>query len=93
MICLICSGFRIRIISEDVAPSSSTIAPVVLRRVLRSSSLTSDPLGAGGSGVVVLGTLSSIKARSSPSASDERSRFSARGSMSFSFWVSVLSVC
>ena len=47
----------------------------------------------GGSGVVGLGALSSVKALSSPSPSVERSRFSARGSMSFSLLVSVVSVC
>ena len=79
--------------SEDVAPPWSAIAAIVFRSVLTTSSVSSDPIGDGGSGVVGLGALSSVKARSSPSPSDERSRFSARGSMSFSLLVSVLSVC
>ena len=65
----------------------------MFRRVLPGSSVSSDPIGDGGSGVVGIGALSSIKALSSPSVRDERSRFSARGSMSFSLLVSVLSVC
>jgi len=83
MIFLICSGFRIGVVSEEVAPLCSAGAAIVFRRVLRCSSVCSDPLDDGGSGGVVLGTLSSVKALSSPSSSDERSRFSARGSMSF----------
>jgi len=79
--------------SEDVAPACSAIAAIVFRRVLPGSSLSSDPIGDGGSGVVGLGALSSVKALSSPSPSDDRSRFSARGSMSFSLLVSVLSLC
>jgi len=93
MICLICSGFRIGVVSEDVAPPCSAVVTIVCGRVLPCSSVSSDPLGDGGSGVVGLGAVSSIKALSSPSSSDERSRFSARGSMSFSLLVSVLSVC
>ena len=93
MICLICSGFRIGVVSEDVAPPDSAVAAIVDRRVLPGSSVASDPLGEGGSGVVGLGALFSVKAVSSPSPSDERSRFSARGSMSFSLLVSLLSVC
>ena len=62
-------------------------------RVLPRSSISSDPIGDGGSGEVGLGALSSVKTLSSPSASDERSRFSARGSMLFSLLVSVFSVC
>jgi len=58
-----------------------------------SSSVSSDPLGDGGSGVVGLGALSSIKALSSPSPRDNRLRFSAKGSMSFSLFVLILSVC
>ena len=45
------------------------------------------------SGVVGLGTLSSVKAVSNPSPGDESSRFSARGSMSFWLLVSVLYIC
>ena len=66
---------------------------MVFRLVLPGSSVSSDPIGDGGSGVVGLGALSSVKALSSASVSDERSRCSARGSMSFSLLVSVLSVC
>ena len=65
----------------------------MFRRVLPGSSVSSESIGDGGSGVVGLGALSSVKALSSPSPSDDRSRFSARGSMSFSLLVSVLSVC
>jgi len=93
MICLICSGFRIGVVSEDVAPPCSVVAAIVFCLVLPCSSVSSDPLGDGGSGVVGLAPLSSVNALSSPSSSDERSRFSARGSMSFSLLVSLLSVC
>ena len=62
-------------------------------RVLPCSSVSSNPLGDGGSGVVGLGALSSIKALSSSSPSNERSRFAARGSKLFLLWVSALSVC
>ena len=70
--------------SEEVAPPCSVVAAIVFRPVLPCSSVSSDPIGDGGSGVVGLGALSSINALSSPSPSDERSRFSARVSMSFS---------
>jgi len=94
MICLICSSIRIGVVPADVAPSCSVVAAIVFRRVLPgSSSVSSNPIGDGGSGVVGLGALSSVKALSSPSSSDDRSKFSAKGSMSFSFLVSVLSVC
>ena len=93
MICLISFGFRIRLVSEDVAPPCSALAAILFRRVLPCSSVSSDPLGDGGSGVVGLVALFSVKALSSPSPSDERSRFSASGSMSFSLLVSVLSAC
>ena len=65
----------------------------MFRRVLPGSSVSSDPIGDGGSGVIGLGALSSVKALSSPSPRHERWRFSARGSMLFSLLVSVLSVC
>jgi len=93
MICLICSGLRIGVVSEYVAPPCSAVAAIVFRRVLPGSSISSDPIGDGGSGVVGVGALSSVNALSSPSPSDDRSRFSARGSMSFSLLVSVLSFC
>jgi len=93
IICLICSGYRIGVVSEEVAPPCSVVAAIVFRRVLPCSSVASDPLGDGGSGVVGLGALSSVNALSSPSPSNARSRFSARGSMSFSLLVSVLSPC
>jgi len=93
MICLICSGFKIGVASEEDAPSCSAVVAIVFRRVLPCSSVSSDPIGDGGSGVVGLGALSCVKALSSPSPSDERSRFSARGSMASSLLVSVLSVC
>jgi len=93
MICLICSGLRIGVVSEDVAPPCSPVAAIVFRRVLPGSSVSSDPISDGASGVVGLGALSSAKALSSPSPGDERSRFSASESMSFSFLASVLSVC
>jgi len=90
---LICSGLRIGVVSEDLVPPCSAVAAIVFRRVLPGSSVSSDPIGDGGSGVLGLGALSSVKALSSPSSSDDRSRFSTRGSMSFSLVVSVLSVC
>jgi len=93
MICLIGSELRIRVASEDVAPPCSAVAAIVFRRVLPGFSVSSDPIGDDGFGVVGLGALSSVKALSSPSPSDNRWRFSARGSMSFSLLVSVLSVC
>ena len=77
--------------SEDVVPPCSAVAAIVFRRVLPGSSVSSDPVGDGGSGVVGLGALSSVKALSSPSPSKDRSRFSASGSMLFSLLVSVLS--
>ena len=93
MICLICSGLRIGVVSEDVAPSCSAVAPIVFRRVLRCSCVSSDPLDEGVSGVIGLGAVSSVKTLSSPSPSDERSRFSAKGLIMFSLLVSVLAVC
>ena len=93
MICLIYSWFRFGVVSEDVTPPCSVVAAIVFRRVLPCSSVSSDPLGDGGSGVVGLGALSSVKALSSPSPTDDRARLSPRGSMSFSLLVSVLSVC
>jgi len=93
MICLICSRLRIGVVSQDVDPPCSAVAAIVFRRVLPCSYVSFDPIGDGSSGVVGLGALSSVKALSSPSPSDERSRFSARGSMSFSLLVSILSVC
>jgi len=93
MICLICSGLRIGVVSKEVAPPCSAVAAIMFHHVLPCSSVSSDPLSDGGYGVVGLGALSSIKALSSASPSDERSRFSARGSMSFSLLVSLVSVC
>jgi len=93
MICLISSGLRIRVVSEDVVPPCSAVAAIVFRRVLPGSSVSSVPIGDCGSGVVGHGALSSVKGLSSSSPSDERWRFSARGSISFSLLVSVLSVC
>jgi len=81
------------VVSEDVAPPCSAIAAIVFRRVRPGSSVSSEPIGDGGSRVVGLGALSSIKALASPSPSVDRSRFPARRSMSFSLLVSVLSVC
>ena len=79
--------------SEEDALPCSAVAAIVFLRVLPCSSVSSDPIGDGGSGVVGLGALSTVKASSSPSSSDERARYSARESMSFSLLVSVLSVC
>jgi len=93
MICLICSGCRIGLVPKDIAPRCSAVAAIVFRRGLSGSSVSSDTLGDSGSGVVGRGALSSVKALSSPSPIDDRSGFSARGSMSFSLWVSILSVC
>ena len=72
MICLIRSGFRIGVVSEEVAPPASAVAAMVFRRVLPCSSVSSDPLGDGGSGVIGLAALCSVKALSSPSPSDEK---------------------
>jgi len=72
MLCLICSWFRIGIVSEEVVPPCSAVAAIVFHRVLPCSSVSSDPLGDGGSGVVGLGALSSVKALSGPSPSDEK---------------------
>jgi len=93
MICLICSGFRIGAVPEDLASSCAAVAALVFLRVLPCSSVSSDPIDDDGSGDVGLGVRSSVKALSSPSPSDERSRFSANGSMLFSSLVSGLSVC
>ena len=93
IICLICSGFRIGVVSENGAPPCPAVAAIVFRHVLPCSSVSSDPIGDGGSGVAGLGAPSSINALSSPSPSDDRSRFSARRSISFSLLLSVLSVC
>ena len=93
MICLRCSGLRIGVVSAALIPPCSAVAAIVFLRVLPCSWVSSDQHGDGGSGVVGLAALCSVKALSSPSSSDERSRFSTRGSMSFSSLVSVLSVC
>jgi len=93
MICLIWSGLRIGVVCEDVAPPCSIVAAIVFRCVLPCSSVTSDPLGDAGSGIVGLGVLSSVKSLSNPSSSDEKSRFSGRVSMLFSLLVSVLYLC
>jgi len=93
MFCLICWGVRIGVVSDGGAPPCSAVAAIVFRSVIPGSSVSSDSIGDGGSSVVGLGALSSVKALSSPSSSQDRSRFSARGSMSFSLLVSVLSVC
>jgi len=93
MICLIFWGFRIRVVSGDVAPPCSAVAAIVFRRVLPCSSVSSAPLGERGSGVVGLGALSAFKALSSLSARDERSKLSARGSIALSLLVTVFYVC
>ena len=93
MIWLICSGFSIGGVSAEVVPPCSAIAAIMFGCVLPCSCVSSDPIGDGGSGVVGLGALSSVKALSRPSPNDERSRFSARGLMLFLLLVSHLSVC
>jgi len=93
MIFLICSRIRIGVVSEDVASPRSGVATILLRHVLPGSLVSSEPLGDGGSDVRELGALASVKKLSNRSPSDETSRFSARGSMSFSLLVSALSVC
>ena len=55
MIYLICSGFRIRVVSEDVVSPWAAVASIVFRRVLPRSLISSDLIGPGGSGVVRLG--------------------------------------
>jgi len=92
MLCLIRSGFRIGIVDEDVAPSCAVVVEFVFPRPLPRSSVSSDPRGDGGSGVIGLGPISSVKALASPSPDDERVGFSNRGSMLFSSLGSVLSV-
>jgi len=72
MICLICSVLSIGVVSQDVAPPSSAVAALVFRLALHGSSVSSDPIGDGGSGVVGLVALSSVNALSSPSVSDEK---------------------
>ena len=93
ILCPIGSGFKMAVVSEDVVPPCSVGAAIVFRCVLPCSSVSSDPLGDSGSGVVGLGALSSVKALPSPSTTDERSGSSARGSMSLSLLVSVLAIC
>jgi len=93
MISQICSAFRIGVVSEDVTLPCAVVAAIVFRCVIPLSSVSSDPIGDGGSDVVGLGALSSIKALSSPSPIDERWRFSAEGSISFWLLVSVLCFC
>jgi len=93
MICLICSRVTISVVSEDVAPPGSTVPAIVFCHVLPCSSISYDPLDDGGSGVVGLGALCSVHALSNPSPTDERSIFSASGSISFGLLASVLSVC
>jgi len=78
MICLICFGVILRVVSEDVVPPGSCVAAIVIPRVLLHPSVSSDPIGDGIFGVVGLGAFSSLKALSSPSPSDQRSRFSTR---------------
>ena len=93
MICLICFGFRIGVVSEDVAAPCAAVVAIVFRRVLPRSSVCSHPLGNSGSSIVGLGALSSVKPLSSSSPSDEKSTFPARRSMFFSVLVLILSVC
>jgi len=47
----------IGVVSKDVAPPCSAVAAIVFRRVLPGSSVSSDPIGDGGSGVVGPGAL------------------------------------
>ena len=93
MICLICCGLWMVVASEETAPPCSAIAAIVFPRVLPCFSVASDPIGDAGSSLLGLGALTSVKALTSPSSNDERSRFSAGGSMSFSLLVSDFSVC
>ena len=93
IICLIYSKFRIGVVSENAAPPCAAVASIVFRRLIPPSSVSSDPIGNGGSGVVGRGPFSSVRALSSSSPSDERSRFPARRSLFFSLLVSVFSVC
>ena len=51
MIWLLCSEFRIWVVSEDLAPPCSHVSAMVFGRVLPSSSVSSDHLDDGGSGV------------------------------------------
>jgi len=45
MIWLICSGFRIGVVFEDVTPPGVAVAAMVFRRVLRRSAVSSDTIG------------------------------------------------
>jgi len=92
MIWHISSWFRIGVHCEDLVAAGAVVAAIGFCRVPPCPSLSSDVIGDGGSGVVGLGALSSVKALSSPSAIVERSRFSTNMSMLFSSFVSVLSV-
>jgi len=92
-ICLICFGVKSGVIFDDVVSPGYRGAAIVFRRVLRCSSVSSNPAGDGPSCVVGLGVLSSVRALSNTSSSDERSRISAKGSILSLVLVSVLCVC
>ena len=93
IICLICSGFRIGVVSEQVIRPCATASTIVFCLILPCSSGCSGPVANGGCGVAVLGGLSFMIAVCNPSFSDERSTFSPMGSMSFSLLFSVCTVC
>lgn len=58
---LISSGSRMEAVSEDVVPSCAIVGAIVFPRVIPCSSVSLDPRGDGGSGLVGLGALSSVK--------------------------------
>jgi len=66
MICLICSRLRIGLVSGDVGPPCSVVATIVFRHVLPLSSVSSDPIADGGSGVVGLGHQHNVKTTPGP---------------------------
>ena len=92
-ICLNCLEFKSGLIWEDDDSPWCVVAAMVFRQVLPCSSVSSEPAGGAGSGLVGLGALCSVKTLYNPSSKNDRSTFSARESNSFSLLVSVLSVC
>jgi len=92
-ICRTCSGFKSGVVFEEVVSPCCGVGTIMFRRVWPCPSLSSYLASDGGSRVVGLGALSSVKALSNPYSSDKRSRLSVMGAMWSSLLVSVLSVC
>lgn len=78
--------------SEDITPPCFAVAAIMFRCIVAYSSVYSDLLCDGGSSLVRLSALSSIKAVSNPAPRDKMSRFSARGLRLLSLLVYVWSV-